>query len=32
MQKVIETGKVYSIDEYIQLDETGTVRHEYYPR
>ncbi len=30
MQKVIETDKVYSIDEYIQLDETGTVRHEYY--
>ncbi len=30
MQKVIETDKVYSIDEYIQLDETGTLRHEYY--
>ncbi len=30
MQQVIEEGKKYSLEEYIKIDETGTVRHEYY--
>lgn len=30
MQQVIETDKIYSLEEYIKLDETGTLRHEYY--
>ncbi len=30
MQQVIETGKKYSLEEYIKIDETGTMRHEFY--
>ncbi len=31
MQQVsVEEGKKYSLEEYIKIDETGTVRHEYF--
>ncbi len=31
MQQVnVEAGKKYSLEEYIKIDEEGTVRHEYY--
>jgi Uma2 family endonuclease len=30
MQHITETNKTVSLQEYIKLDETGTVRHEYY--
>jgi Uma2 family endonuclease len=29
-QVSIEAGKKYSLEEYIKVDEEGTVRHEYY--
>jgi Uma2 family endonuclease len=30
MQQVTDTDKRYSLEEYIKLDETGTLRHEFY--
>ena len=30
MQQVTDTNKRYSLEEYIKLDETGTLRHEFY--
>ncbi|MBA4139892.1 MAG: Uma2 family endonuclease [Segetibacter sp.] len=29
-QVIVEEGKKYSLEEYIKIDETGTVRHEFY--
>ena len=30
MQQVADTDKTYSLEEYIKLDETGMLRHEFY--
>ncbi len=30
MQHTIEKDKVYSLEEYIKLDEKGTIRHEFF--
>ncbi|MCW3114940.1 MAG: Uma2 family endonuclease [Segetibacter sp.] len=30
MQQVTDTDKRYSLEEYIKLDETGMLRHEFY--
>jgi Uma2 family endonuclease len=30
MQKATDIEKNYSLEEYIKLDETGTIRHEFY--
>jgi Uma2 family endonuclease len=30
MQQIKETEKIYSLEEYIKLDETGLLRHEFY--
>jgi len=30
MQQVTETDKLYSLEEYIKIDEAGTLRHEFY--
>jgi len=29
-QVSLEAEKKYSLEEYIKIDEEGTVRHEYY--
>ncbi len=29
-QVSVEEGKIYSLEEYIKIDEEGTIRHEYY--
>jgi Uma2 family endonuclease len=29
-QVIVEAGKNYSLEEYIKIDEEGTIRHEYY--
>jgi len=30
MQQIKDIDKVYSVEEYIKLDETGMLRHEFY--
>ncbi len=30
MQQITDTPKVYSLEEYIKMDEAGTLRHEFY--
>jgi Uma2 family endonuclease len=30
MQKVVDTERLYSLKEYILIDEAGTQRHEFY--
>lgn len=30
MQQITDTDKNYSLEEYIKLDETGMLRHEFY--
>lgn len=30
MQQAADTDRLYSLEEYIKLDESGTLRHEFY--
>lgn len=30
MQLVADNSKIYTLEEYIKLDEIGQVRHEFY--
>lgn len=30
MQQTTDINKLFSLEEYIKLDETGTIRHEFY--